>query len=88
MPSAEEIQEMLDDEIRRHTDALNNLKKANDRLIAITKAAEPFISMYKINHPWHKSNDQEPLCTYTPGVWPTWGEFKRFIRAIIGEKDV
>lgn len=54
-------------------------KTIADELIA---AAEPFKRMLAINHPWLNNSDEKPLHDFTPGVWPTWGEFKRLMTAI------
>jgi len=50
-----------------------------DELIA---AADPFKRVLAINHPWLNNSDDMGLRDFIPGVWPTWGEYKRLMTAI------
>ena len=43
--------------------------------------AEPFKRVLKVMEPL-KLPDEMPLSGALPGVWPTWGEFKRFMESL------
>ena len=57
------------------------MKNADPKVKELMEAFGPLRRVFAINEPLPIA-DGSPLSRCIPGIWPTWGEFKRVVRAV------
>ena len=57
------------------------------KLEEVARAADPFMRLVRMNAPLNLADDR-PLRDILPGVWPTWGDLKELIDAILSEPQL
>ena len=58
-----------------------HIVEANKMVPQTTDPADPFQRVIRLMAPLDIEDDR-PLRSVLPGVWPTWGEFKRFMESL------